>query len=209
MSEKLIKGIILALLTLIGVVVVFPAAAETVPLQEAGLYYDGEAAGVYQSESGDLFVVDNTRELWRVNPVTGAYTAYFPVFDGIDYLADIAMLPGDNLWWSSDGTLFGNLNLVSEETQTWSVDDLNPIGESLNLGPVIYNAEQAWLASWIGPKFGLFRFNPATLGLCLYAFPDGLNATDLAVHDGLLWALDWRSTSSDSLFSWTRAAGAW
>jgi len=126
---------------------------------------------------------------------------------GWDSLADIALPPGDSLWWADAGTAFGSFNLATYQGQTWFVDDLNPGGEPLNLGPLVYQGGKPWLASWYGPKFGLFSFDPPTQELCLYAFPSGLFATDLAVHGGLLWALDWRSPSKDSLFSIDPATG--
>jgi streptogramin lyase len=198
-------GLILLFICLMVPVLYLTAVAETVPLQEADLYASGEAAGVYTSGAGDVFVVDTSQELWRVNPATGAYQSFYPL--GWESLADIALLPGDSLWWADAGTAFGSFNLATYQAQAWFVDDLNPGGEPLNLGPLVYQGGKPWLASWYGPMFGLFSFNPPTRELCLHAFPSGLFATDLAVHGGLLWALDWRSGSADSLFSMDPANG--
>jgi hypothetical protein len=180
----------------------FPAGAQTIPLQETDLYPGGQAAGIYTKMDSTLFIVDQELELWVVNPQTGAYLDYYPV--GGDTLMDISFSEGDMLWWADDGTIFGNLNLTTNVVQSWSVDDLNPDSESLNLGPVIYDNNQVWLASWYGPKFGLFRFNPGTQNLCLYHFPPGLFAADLIAQDDVLWMIDW---SSDSLLRMDPANG--
>jgi len=51
-------GLIFLFICLMVPVFYLSAGAETVPLQEADLYASGEAAGVYVSDAGDVFVVD-------------------------------------------------------------------------------------------------------------------------------------------------------
>jgi streptogramin lyase len=170
-----------------------------VPLQEAGLDTYGEVTRIYAADERSLFVVDSINQLWQVDPQTGGYRNYLGL--GMDYLADIALTGGDLVWWADYTSYFGFVNLSTDQVKIWNVDLLNPGGaDKPNLGPVAFYNNFVWLASWnTGFDYGVYRFNPSTEQLCLYPFPDGgLFATDLAVHDGLLWALDW---GRDRLFS--------
>jgi streptogramin lyase len=208
MHDKLLKGLIVFVIILFSMTWVLTATAETIVLQEAGLEPSGELTRIYTGADGSIFVIDATNELWKVNPNTGAYYSYFPL--GGDALADIALTPTSMLWWTDDAINFGNLNLATHQSASWSVSALIPeLKSPPNLGPVVYHNDQVWMASWYDTDsvYGLFRFNPTNRQLCLYAFPNGLYATDLVVQGGLLWALDWRSASNDSLFSMDPATG--
>jgi streptogramin lyase len=208
MDDLLRKGIVFVVIIFFIISQVVPVVAQTVSLQEAHLDPSGELTRIYTGADGSIFVIDATRELWKVNPNTGAYYSYFPL--GGDALADIALAPSNMLWWTDDATSFGSLNLSNHQAASWSVGALIPeLKSPPNLGPVFYHNNQLWLASWYDADsvYGLFRFNPSNRQLCLFEFPNGLYATDLIAHGGLLWALDWRSGSSDSLFSLDPATG--
>ncbi len=180
------------------------AGASTVPLQEADLYSGGNAAGIYKGADGTLFILDQELELWEVNPQTGDYKDFYPV--GGDELMDISLEDENKVWWVDNTVTFGNLNLTNGSTESWDivVADFMLDGQPLQLGPLIYEDNQVWLASFYGPKFGIFKYAPVTQDLCLYPFTKGLYASDLIEQGGRLWALDWRESESeknDALFA--------
>lgn len=172
----------------------FSTQAASVPIQETDLTSWGNATGIHEAVDGTLYVVDREMILHQVNPQTGSYTKFYPV--GWDALMDITLAGEEGLWWTDEATYFGDLVLSSGNMKIYEIieEDFHPYEESLQLGPVIYTDDLVWLASWFGPKFGMFSYQQTTNHLCLYSFEssnNGLFAADLIYHDGLLWMIDW------------------
>lgn len=170
------------------------AAAEraTFQFQETDLYPGGSAAGIHIGLTGDLFIIDRDDELWMVNPDTGEYKDYYS-FSGVD-LMDIVQTDTNTIWWTLSDTVFGNLNLDTNTVESW---DLDLVYENLiNLNAIVYVNDLLWLAPFYGPNHGLLSFEASTQTLCLYESP--MFATDLILHDGMLWLTNWHE---DSLMS--------
>ena len=191
-------NILRVLLAIFLFLCVLPVRGQTVSLEETDLTPGDSPAGIYLGLDEDLFIVDQTRLLWKINPETGDYFYYDGV--GGDELMDISFESSTLLWWADATTTFGSFDLSSNTLLSWQVNDFNPEEEPLQLGPVAYGLGKVWLASYFGPQFGIFSFfsGAESNQLCLYKLPSGLDAADIIFYDDLLWAIDW---GSDTLFS--------
>ena len=197
-----IKFLTYAVMMVLVLLCINPILAEaeraTFQFQETDLYPGGSAAGLHIGLDGNLFIVDRDDELWMVNPETGDYQDYYG-FSGVD-LMDIVQTDTNTIWWTLSDTVFGNLNLATNTVESW---DLETVYEDLiNLNAIVYVNDLIWLAPYYGPNHGLLSFEASTRNLCLYESP--MFASDLILHDGLLWVINW---NEDSLMSMDPSSG--
>jgi len=198
------KAIIILLFFIFYLFISIPVIADTFQIDETSLNESGHAGSIHLSPEGKVLVVDDDNELWVINPQSGSYLDYISF--GYDNLADITFASENVLWWTNNVRGFGSFDLDTNLMKDWSVDSTNfPL--DLQLGPVTSFQNMIWLPTWYAETYGIFRFNPFSSQICLYTFPGGLYAADIAVMNEQLWILDWRNKTSDLLFSFNPVDG--
>ncbi len=166
----------------------FSVEAATIFLDEINLSDYGTAAGVYHDGIGNVLVVDDSNELWVINPLTSEYSKYF--VGGLN-LADLTITPDGKVWWTDNAINFGSLDLSTNQVQQSSIDtsQFTDPPQPLNIGPITQLSSSIWLASWAVTNYGLFRVEGTNI--CLFKFPGGLYASDIIGSEGLIWGIDW------------------
>jgi len=191
------KALIIIILLFFLLLIPLSVHAATITLDEVSLSpkINGyNASGVYIAPDENIFVVDDLNELWKIEPVSGAYSKF--LIGGYN-LADIVITPEGNLWWSDNAMNFGFLDMKTNQIHFASIDtsQFTEPPQPLNIGPITYYDSTVWLASWAVTNYGLFGVTGTDI--CLYEFPVGLFAADLIELGGIIWGIDW---DHESLF---------
>jgi len=198
------KSIIKVVLIACFLVIPLSVNAEPITLDETNLTsgVGDEVSGIYVEENGNIFVVDDNKLLWVIDPSTGAFSRFTL---GVSNLADIAITPEGIVWWTDNAISFGYLDLSNNQVKTASINTSSfyPVSPPpLMIGPVTYFNSTTWIANWKGTGYGLFSVSGENI--CLYKFPadeypNGLRAADLTVSGNYITGIDW---SNDSFFKY-------
>lgn len=179
-SRTHIRLVAVTLIVVVALALVGSAAsAAGPPWSEAGLKAGGLLAEV--NAGAGLLVVSDSRanEVWRIDPLTGAYTVYGGLTGVIDARPDAA----GHIWvtdWSAKALVRIE---ASGAATSWRIEAWGLWGLNFD------NAGRVWVADSFSGQ--VFRFNPANRQLCAYMLPD-LGSAEYIVHrDGVLWLGDY------------------
>jgi streptogramin lyase len=157
------------------------ARAAGLAWSEAGLKAGGQPAEV-NAGAGFLVVSDGrANEVWRIDPVTGAYTVFSGLTGVIDARPDAAGNISVSDWSAKTLVRIG----ASGTATSWPVNALVLWGLALD------GAGRVWAADSAGTNGRVFRFDPASHELCSYLLPDGGAAEYPVYGDGKLWLGDY------------------
>lgn len=197
---------VVALLLLLALLA--SAATADLSVQEASLSAGGQVYEVNAGPNGLLYLSDLTsQEVWRVDPVTGAYTVYQGVSPQ-DARADA----GGVIWFTDGAEQFGRINPATNVKTLWSA---GPAGE-VNLWGVAFDASnRVWFSEWFGSGSRLWRFNPANRELCSYSPSGGASSYYLLSTGNQIWLGNWAAgklmrldLTSNQLRAWQLPAGS-
>jgi streptogramin lyase len=152
-------------------------------VEEAGLGSDvARPRQVNLAPDGALLVsIDVSSQIRRINPQTGAYTAYTnanALVSPIDARADNQ----DNIWFA-DWTMKTLGRISANALTTWPLPNAGaPWGTALD------DAGRVWVADLAAPY--LFRIQPGTNRVCRYALPDAGISEHVVFSGGKLWLGD-------------------
>ena len=185
---------VLALVWVGGVSRAIQHQAEETDLNSSGTAYEINPDG-----AGNLWISDfGGDEIRRLNPETGAYTAYQDLSAPSDARSDGA----GNVWWSDAGNQLRRLTLASGLVTTWALPD-----GSMPVGTAVDQAGNVWVTDASDPL--LHRFDPGTTELCSYAVPDGGSSNYIVADGADIWLSDYANArilrlepSSDRFTLW-------
>jgi streptogramin lyase len=184
MSPARIKSFA-ALIALLLALAPLPAVAGSIVVGEASLGPSGKPYQANLAPDGHLLVsIDVADQIWRIDPVTGAYTIYKPQYPDQSNLSDAHQDGAGNIWFA-DWT-FGKLGRISGSNVTlWTLPSEYPWGVAID------GSGQVWVTD---VAFGtLYRFKPGagmSGQLTCYSLPAGGVSTYVLASGSNLWLGD-------------------
>jgi streptogramin lyase len=174
-------ALLLAALALALIPIVL-SSASSLALEEADLTAFGQVYEINRGADGQLYISDyGAQELWRVDPVTGAYTVY-----AVGRVTDAKANGAGDMWWADAADGFGTMPVTGDTMTSWMLGD----GQQLN-GVAFDDSGHVWLSEWFGGSSKLYRFDPDTTEMCAYALPGGSYSYYLLHDSGYFWLINW------------------
>jgi streptogramin lyase len=189
-------GALLAIGAAVVVLLMVVAVASGLEIQEAILA--GMVTEINPGTGEQIFVSNpGTSEIWEVD-ATGAYTVYENVPGVMDAKPDAS----GNIWFTDGGQMFGQIDVASEITTTWTI-----VGAEVLGGLAFDDQGKVWLTQFFGQW--IYSFDPATTELCTYTLFLGA-PSDYIVHgDGYLWLASWGQDKAYQLDTTNSLYRAW
>ncbi|MEA3336586.1 MAG: hypothetical protein U9R25_11795 [Chloroflexota bacterium] len=177
-------------------------AAADLSVQEANLTPGGLVYEVNRGPADMLYLSDPiSREIWRVDPASGAYTVYQGITPQ-DARADAS----GNIWWTDGAEIFGRINTQTGARTTWAAGTAG----NVNLwGVAIDDSNNVWFSEWFGSSSKLFRFNRLTGELCSFSPSGGTSSYYLVVDGSQVWLGSWAGDKVMRLDAATNRLRTW
>jgi len=173
-------SIIMLIATMMWSALIKPIAASFIE-KEAALNPDGLVHELFRDNQGKLWVSDYTAgEIWKVDPVSNAYTVY----EGLVSASDGRLDNSGTLWWSDyDGGKLGRLVPGAAQGTVWPLQSgANPLGIAFDSSGLV------WVADVSMPD--IYRFNPSSSQLCTYPVPNDGTADYILFENDRIWLGD-------------------
>lgn len=197
MESRLLAGLLLVVL-LAGVISIPVDAAEISVdyVDTKSIYsYSDVPLDINPDGNGNLIISDNGYVIWKINPLSGAYTIYDV---GIIPVSDAHRIPGvtEGYWFTNNVDWITYTDLV--KSYTWEVPyEQGEVGQSLGQLEII-SSDEVWMIEYFSPKSKLHKVtrnsNVATVCTLIpeSGSPDyGTWAYDMILRDNYLWWFNW------------------
>jgi streptogramin lyase len=206
-----VRYLVLFLVIVISVTAAAVVLAGDLSVGERSLTSRGVAYGIAQDDAGRLFITDwKLGEVWRADPVTGAYT----LFSGLGGTLDARPDQVGDIWLTSFWNPYLNRINTSANPVSMTTWDLTAwdLGRTYNLSGLAFDdLGRIWFSEWgeVSDTQLLYRFDPSTNQLCGYTLPGG-NHSWYPLYDApYLWLGDWVQSTIVQFNTNTRAVAYW
>lgn len=196
MVRRLLSGLLLVVLLAGGVLIPVKAAEISVDYVDTKSIYDYSDVplDINPDMGGNLIISDNGYVIWKINPLSGAYTIYDV---GIYPVSDAHRVPGtlEAYWFTNNIDWITYNDLV--KSYTWDV--LADGGDERSIGQIeIGSYSDIWAIEYFSSKSKLLKVtrnsNIATICTLIPVSgnPDyGTWAYDMILRDNYLWWFNW------------------